>query len=286
MRLHAAMRIAAAKLAVAGVPTPRVDAEVLAAHVLGVERWRLALSADLDAAQTARFEELVNERVRRVPLQHLTGVAHFRRLELAVGPGVFVPRPETEVLVDWALRKLSASPVSLPVVVDVCAGSGAIALSIVHEWRSSTVHAVEASDHAIAWLRRNAEHQQQLGDPAITVHHADAFAAATLAELDGTVDLVISNPPYIPAGSTVEPEAGDHDPELALWSGADGLDAVRMLIPRAAALLRPDGWLGFEHGEQHTSAVANLLRAQGWREISSMPDLTRRPRFTTAQRPA
>jgi release factor glutamine methyltransferase len=274
---------AARQLAAAGIESAHVDAELLTAHVLGVERSQLLLAPSLDAAQLTRLGELVAERARRVPLQHLTGEAPFRRLTLAVGPGVFVPRPETELLVEWGLERLAGLPA--PRVVDLCAGSGAIALSLAHEVPGAQVHAVELDPLALAWLERNAEARALAGDTRTRILRADAGAPATLKELDSTVELVLSNPPYIPLGSHVAPEAAEHDPELALWGGVDGLEVARRVVRRAAALVRPGGAFGFEHGEQQASAAEALLIDAGFVEVRGVKDLTGRPRFTTGWRP-
>ncbi len=268
---------AADRLSAAGVASPRHDAEELAAHVLGMPRSRLPIAESWDAGRARAYDDLVAERARRVPLQHLTGLAGFRHLELAVGPGVFVPRPETEVLVTWALDQVAGVPA--PTVVDLCAGSGAIALSVAGEMTGATVYAVEREKLALAWLRGNAE-----GSP-VRVVAGDATDPSVLAELDGRVDLVVCNPPYIPTGAWVEPEVARHDPPAALWGGADGLDVVSGVVGRAGALLRPGGWLAVEHADQQGLAVPALIRAAGgWQDVADHPDLVGRDRFTTARR--
>jgi release factor glutamine methyltransferase len=271
------------RLAAAGVESPRVDAELLLAHVLGVPRTGLLTLGDVADEAAARFEALVGQRADRVPLQHLTGRAPFRHLELAVGPGVFVPRPETEQLVEWALARLTG--VAEPVVVDLGSGSGAIALSIAHEHPDARVTAVERDPGAIEWTRHNAATRAAAGDTPVEVRSGDMTDPGLLRELDGTVDLVVSNPPYVPDGATVPREVADHDPPLALWGGPDGLDVVRGLLRTAARLLRPGGGLGIEHADQQGSALPALVRASGgWTDVEDHPDLAGRPRFTTAQR--
>jgi release factor glutamine methyltransferase len=271
------------RLAAAGVESPRVDAELLLAHVLGVPRTGLLTLGDVADEAAARFEALVGQRADRVPLQHLTGRAPFRHLELAVGPGVFVPRPETEQLVEWALARLTG--VAEPVVVDLGSGSGAIALSIAHEHPGARVTAVERDPGAIGWTRHNAATRAAAGDTPVEVRSGDMTDPGLLRELDGTVDLVVSNPPYVPDGATVPREVADHDPPLALWGGPDGLDVVRGLLRTAARLLRPGGGLGIEHADQQGSALPALVRASGgWTDVEDHPDLAGRPRFTTAQR--
>ena len=283
--LSEAIRRAVDRLAAAGVESPRADAELLAAFALGVQRSSLVLLKELPPLAAELFVELIAERSRRTPLQHLTGTAPFRYLELAVGPGVFVPRPETESLVEWGLDQLRATGVATPLVVDLCAGSGAIALSFAHEYPSARVWAVEQDEHAVAWLGRNAQRREAAGDPPVQIIHADATAPQTLAELDGSVDLVVSNPPYIPVGASVATEARDHDPPTALWGGKDGLDVVRGVAAAAGRLLRTGGWFGFEHGEQQAEMLMKLLaKDPQWTDCANRSDLAGRPRFTVARR--
>jgi release factor glutamine methyltransferase len=260
-----------------------VDAELLLAAVLEVPRSRLLTLDDVPDDAGARFATLLAERADRVPLQHLTGRAPFRFLELAVGPGVFVPRPETEQLVGWALDRLAGSVG--PVVVDLGSGSGAISLSLAHEYPAARVTAVEHDPGAIEWTRHNAAARIAAGDPPVEVVSGDMTDPGLLRDLDGTVDLVVSNPPYVPDGAHVPREVADHDPPLALWGGPDGLDVVRGLVVTAARLLRPGGWLGIEHADQQGSALPALVRAHGsFTDVADHPDLAGRPRFTTARR--
>jgi release factor glutamine methyltransferase len=260
-----------------------VDAELLLAHVLAVPRARLLTLDDVPDEVAARFAGLLAQRADRVPLQHLTGRAAFRYLELAVGPGVFVPRPETEQLAGWALERLLG--VDAPVVVDLGAGSGALALAIANEHPGARVTAVERDLGAIEWTRHNAAARAAAGDRPVDVVAGDMTDPQLLRPLDGTVDLVVSNPPYVPDGARVPREVADHDPPLALWGGPDGLDVVRGLLVTAARLLRPGGWLGVEHADQQGSALPALVRATGgWADVADHPDLTGRPRFTTAHR--
>ena len=272
-----AIREAVGVLSASGVASPRADAELLAAHVLGVPRSRLALARPLTAPQAERLRALVTARAERVPLQHLTGLAPFRHLDLAVGPGVFVPRPETELLVDWGLAAVAGQ--RAPVVVDLCAGSGAIALSVAQECPQATVYAVEREPAALEWLRRNA------AGTRVSIVDGDATGADTLSTLDGTVDLVLSNPPYVPSGAPVDLEVSVHDPGTAVFAGPDGLDVIRVLVPRVAALLRSGGWFGCEHDEGQALDVPTLLRKDGrYGEIADHADLGGRPRFATARR--
>jgi release factor glutamine methyltransferase len=235
---------------------------------------------DEDAA--ARFRALLDERADRVPLQHLTGRAAFRHLELAVGPGVFVPRPETELLVEWALERLEG--LDGPIVVDLGSGSGAIALSIAHEHPGARVTAVERDPGAIEWTRHNA--LARVGkDTPVGVVAGDMTDPALLGELDGRVEVVVSNPPYVPDGAVVPREVADHDPPLALWGGPDGLDVVRGMLSVAERLLRPGGHLGIEHADQQGTALPALVRAHGgFTDVEDHVDLAGRPRFTTARR--
>lgn len=273
---------AAERLAVAGVASPRHDAEELLAHVLGVPRSAVAAAAPT-GEQAGRYAELVQQRAARVPLQHLTGVTGFRYLELAVGPGVFVPRPETELLAGWAIDRMRTHPA--PAVADLCAGSGAIALSLAHEVPAATVYAVELDPHAVAWAQRNAQARRAAGDRAITLIQADATDPATLVELDGRLDVVVTNPPYVPDGAVVAPEVEGHDPRLAIFGGPDGLTVVRRLIARAAALLRPGGRLGIEHADLQGELLPAAVAADGrFGAIEDHRDLNDRPRFTTATR--
>jgi release factor glutamine methyltransferase len=274
---------AAATLATAGVASPRHDAEALAGHVLGMPRSRLALAGAFTAGQRARYADLVGQRASRVPLQHLTGVAGFRRLELSVGPGVFVPRPETEVLVGWAVEALAA--VTEPLVVDLCAGSAAVALALAQEVPAAGVHAVEVDPQALAWALRNVTARAAAGDRPVTLHRGDVADPDLLAALAGAVDLVTANPPYIPAGAVVEPEVAEHDPPAALWGGPDGLHTVRAVERAAARLLRPGGLVAVEHADLQGSSVPALFTRTGcWLEVADHPDLSGRPRFTTGRR--
>ncbi|GAB2744926.1 peptide chain release factor N(5)-glutamine methyltransferase [Salinifilum aidingensis] len=271
-------------LAEAGVPTPRVDAELLAAHALGVERGRLLLVRELDGSTAERLRELARQRARRVPLQHVTGSAVLGRVELRVGPGVFVPRPETELLLTRGLALVEG--VRAPVVVDLCTGSGALALGFAHERADAQVHAVDNAPRALEWARRNAAERAAAGDPPVAVHGGDVGDPAVLAHLDGAVDLVLCNPPYVPEGTEVPAEVAEHDPAAAVFAGADGLQVIRHVAACAARLLRPGGGVAVEHDDTHGDAVPELFRAAGFTEVSAREDLAGRPRFVTARWPA
>ena len=268
-----------------GVPSPRYDAEELAAHALGVPRSGLRSVQVLDEATITRFRAAVARRQAREPLQHILGTAAFRHVEVAVGPGVFVPRPETEVVAGFAIdraREVVAEGRS-PLVVDLCTGSGVIAISVAGEVPEATVHAVEVSEEALVWARRNVD------GSGVRLQAGDATAADVLAELDGTVDVVVSNPPYIPADGVVrDPEVLAYDPAVALWgNGPDGLGVLRGVAVRAQALLRPGGWFVVEHADVQGAAVVAALRDQGgWVEAADHRDLTGRDRYAVARRDA
>jgi release factor glutamine methyltransferase len=278
---------AAGQLGEVGIESPQQEARQLLAYAAGVELAQLPLLDTVEDAQAAYFQTLINKRAHRIPLQHLTGRAHFRHLELDVGPGVFVPRPETEVMTGWAIEQLRpmvyavARGVSrrLPVVVELGTGSGAVAKSIATELTGTRVHAVEVSEEAAAYAARN------LADTTVELHVQDMIGA--LPELDATVDLVISNPPYIPldAWESVVPEARDYDPLLALVAGQDGLDAIRVVAAEAARLLRPAGFLCVEHADvQGESAQRIVMQHGAFAGVRDHPDLNGRPRFVTAVR--
>lgn len=272
-----ALRSAASTLADAGVPSPRTDAELLAAHLLGESLGRVRALALMGADAPAHFEELVSERARRVPLQHITGVAHFRALELAVGPGVFIPRPETETVAQLAID--AARSMRGARVADLGTGSGAIAGSIAHEVPDATVFAVELSDLAYAWAERN------LAALPVTLVKGDY--AVALSEHNGTFDVVVSNPPYIPTEAVPrDPEVAQHDPEIALYGGsADGLRLPLAAADAAARLLTPGGYFVMEHAEVQAVALSRILDADGsWNSVRTHQDLTGRDRATSAVR--
>lgn len=277
------VRAAAERLAAGGVIDPLVDAELLVGHVQGRGRGEVQAAIVrgeiVSEADASAFDALITRRAAREPLQHLTGTAPFRHLELAVGPGVFVPRPETEIVAQFAIDALLVDADPAPIGVDLCTGSGAIALAMATEVPHSRIHAVELSPKAHAWAARNTADAENLslilGD-----------LAQTLDELDGTASVVISNPPYVPDDAIPrDPEVRLHDPAMALYGGPDGLDIVRVLSTRALRLLRPGGLLIIEHGELQGAEIRALLEADGWRAPTTHPDLTHRDRATTALKP-
>jgi release factor glutamine methyltransferase len=260
-----------------GVASPRNDAELLLAHVLDVPRGRLGLADALTEEQVRAFDALMARRQRREPLQHIVGSAAFRYVEVEVGPGVFVPRPETELLAGWAVDRLR--DLKEPVVVDLCTGSGAIALALATEVPTAAVYAVELSESAFDYARRN------LAGTGVDLRGGDV--ATAFEDLDGGVDVVVANPPYIPltAYASVEAEAREYDPPEALWSGQDGLDTIRAVERTAARLLKPGGWVGCEHADVQERTAAAVFSAAGrWADVRDRPDLAGRPRFVVARR--
>jgi len=278
--LTAALQAATEQLRVAGVQSPEHDAKALAVHVLG-----LAKPSDLlmvDEIDQIAFGALVDRRAARVPLQHLTGSVGFRYLDLDVGPGVFVPRPETESVVGWAVAALQG--VHAPLVVDLCTGSGTVALALANELDHPTVHAVERDPQALEWASRNAEKRAAAGDPVVTMHLGSVEDA--LHELDGQVDLVASNPPYVAENERhlPDPEVVDHDPEIALFAGADGLDVIRLVEQAARRLLKPGGLVVVEHSDRQGRSAPEVFEAAGgWVDVADHQDLTGRDRFVTAR---
>jgi release factor glutamine methyltransferase len=258
------------RLSAAGVASARVDAELLLADVLGTSR-SAAMLRETTAEQAAAFAQYVDRRAMREPLQYIVGTAAFRHVVVQVGPGVFIPRPETELLVDAVLPHLLATPA--PLVVDLCAGSGALAVAIADEVPAARVVAVERSPAALSWLRRNAP-------PRVEVVAADVADPGLLAELRGAVDAVVSNPPYVPAATPVSPEVRA-DPAEAVFAGANGLDLIPTVIRQAAGLLRPAGVFALEHDE--TQDLRPLF-GDAWTTCSEHADLSGRPRYAVATR--
>ena len=284
--LRTAVKDATTRLAEAGVDSPEHDARALAVHVLGLHRPSDLLLVDASTEQDATaYDDLVARRVQRVPLQHLTGTVGFRHIELAVGPGVFVPRPETESVVQWAVDAAVREGWTTPLCVDLCTGSGTIAFALANEIPGAVVHAVERDPDALEWTRRNAALRVEAGDPEVHLHLGSAEDA--LPGFDGTLDLVISNPPYVATTEAhiPDPEVLDHDPGIALWAGEDGLDVIRLVEQAARRLLKPGGLLVVEHSDrQGQSAPALLEQAGGWTEVADHRDLAGRDRYVTARR--
>lgn len=283
--LNAVVRAGVSALEEAGVQSPRADVHLLLAHVLGVEVGEVArlavLGRTLTASADERFTALLRERSARVPVQHLTGRAPFRRIELAVGPGVFVPRPETELLAGWAIARLADR--DAPLCVDLCTGSGAVAFAIATEMPAVRVVGVELSAAALAW----AGHNRDRIAPKVELRGGDAADDAVTGDLDGQVDVVVANPPYVPPHAVPnEPEVAEHDPALALYGlGPDGLQVPRLVAKRAAGLLRPGGWFGMEHADVQGDALLAHLVADGrWAEVADHRDHAGRPRYVTARR--
>lgn len=283
MNVRTTVQAATTRLRDAGVDSPDHDARALAVHVLGLAKPSdLLLVDELDEHQLAAYDELVTRRAARVPLQHLTGSVGFRYIELEVGPGVFVPRPETESVVQFAVDALAG--VDRPLCVDLCTGSGTIAFALANEVPGATVHAVERDPEALEWTRRNAANRVKAGDPEVLLHLGSAEDA--LPGLDGTFDLVISNPPYVATTEAhiPDPEVVDHDPGIALWAGEDGLDVIRLVEQAARRLLKPGGLLVVEHSDrQGRTAPALLEQAGGWTEIQDHKDYADRDRYVTAR---
>ncbi|MCT7656811.1 peptide chain release factor N(5)-glutamine methyltransferase [Mycobacterium deserti] len=262
-------------LAEAGVGSPRVDAELLAAHAAGTVRGRLAL-VDTTPEFVSRYDGLIAQRVERVPLQHLLGTAPFGPVEVAVGPGVFVPRPETESLLEWAV----AQPLpGSPVIVDLCTGSGALALALAKNWPDARVIAVDDSDDALTYAQRN------LSGTNVDLIDADVTAPDLLPELDGQVDLLVANPPYIPDGAQLEPEVAEHDPDHALFGGPDGMRVIDAIVELAARWLRVGGYCAVEHDDTTSRrTVQSFDRTSCFDHVAARRDLAGRPRFVTARR--
>lgn len=281
--LRTLLNEAAETLAAAGIQDPTVDAELLAGHVLGASRGSVQAKAVMDArvpaAEASRLREVVRRRADREPLQHITGRAPFRSLELLVGPGVFVPRPETELLAGLAVEALRSSAEQQPIGIDLGTGSGAIALAMATEVPHARIAAVERSSAAYVWARRNVE------ETGANVELVQGDLADAFPELEGRAAVVASNPPYVPDDAIPrDPEVRLFDPAAALYGGEDGLDVVRVISRRALSLLRPGGLVAIEHGEFQGEAVRDILDADGWHATATHVDLTLRDRVTTAVR--
>jgi release factor glutamine methyltransferase len=280
--LRRAIDDAAVTLAEAGIDSARWDAEQLAAHLAGTDRGRLGLLESPDDDFLGRYREVVAARSQRVPLQHLLGTAAFGPVMLHVGPGVFIPRPETEALLEWATSQQLASQ---PVIVDLCTGSGALAVALAHHRPAARIVAIDNSDIALEYARRNAQ------GAAIDLLRADVTELASdpglLAELDGRVDMLVANPPYVPDDAVLDPEVTQHDPRQAVFGGPDGLAVIAPLVRLAGRWLRPGGLIGVEHDDTTSAQTVELFdRTESFEDVQARRDLTGRPRFVTARRRA
>ncbi|MTD13642.1 peptide chain release factor N(5)-glutamine methyltransferase [Nakamurella sp. YIM 132087] len=283
--LRLELMAASRRLEEAGVGSPRFDADELAAHLLGVSRGRLGLHPLVGDEWVEQYHALVARRAAREPLQHILGTAVLGATTVQVGPGVFVPRPETESLLEWALAAVADTPE--PLVVDLCAGSGAIALAIAQARPDARVVAVERAAGALAWARRNMELHEAAGGTPVDLRGGDIGDERLLEDLEGRVDLVTANPPYVPDGTVVDPEVGEFDPAEAVFSGADGLDTIRRLVPVIAGLLTVGGTAAVEHDDtQGESAPALFAARRVFGEVTDHTDLTGRARFLTLRRVA
>lgn len=281
--LRRLVRQAGERLKAAGVASPEHDARALAEWLLGRP---LPLADGADAAFTAAYAQALRRREAREPLQRITGRMFFRGLELECRPGIFIVRPETEVVAGVAIEAVLARErggvAGGPLVVDLCTGSGAIAAAVAAEVPAARVIAVELADDAVvAAVAACVRH----APGRVRVLQADAAAPSTLAGLDGSVDVVVTNPPYVPAGALEDVETASYDPRLALFGGGeDGLDLPVALVRRAAALLHDDGLLVMEHDAGQGRALREAALAVGFREASTGQDLTGRDRFLRAVR--
>lgn len=274
--LRRAIDSAAALLAEAGIDSARCDAEELAAHVAGAERGWLTLIESIDDEFLVRYHDVIAARSRRVPLQHLTGMAPFGPVVLHVGPGVFIPRPETEVILEWATaQRLPAAAV----IVDLCTGSGALAVALARRWPAARVVGIDDADAALDFARRNVE------GTAVELVRADVTTPGLLPELDGRVDLVVANPPYVPDGVPLEPEVAQHDPAHAVFGGPDGMAVIPAVVGLAGRWLRPGGLFAVEHDDTTSSRTVELMQSTRlFDDVRARQDLTGRPRFVTALR--
>jgi release factor glutamine methyltransferase len=231
------------------------------------------------------YRAMVDQRAKRIPLQYILGTSPMGEIDLAVGPGVFVPRPETELLLGWALAFLERHGRRNPVVLDLCTGSGALALAIAHARPDAVVHAVELEPRALAWARQNAETRANDGDTPIVLHQGDVTDRTLLAALEGAVDIVVSNPPYIPEGTVLEPEVAEHDPHSALFGGPDGLSVIKPMISNIARWLRIGGAAAVEHDDTNGMLVAELFaQRRVFDDVVEHYDLAGKPRFVVAHR--
>jgi release factor glutamine methyltransferase len=274
VRLRLEVERAAAALADAGVGSPRADAEELAAYAAGTSRGGLWALDDVDDEFSSCYADLVATRSRRIPLQHIIGSAPLGPVTVEVGPGVFIPRPETESLLEWA----SAQPLPpCPVIVDLCTGSAALALALSKFWPDARIIAVDDSDDALAFARRN------VAGSRIELLRGDVTDRALLPGLDGRVDLLVANPPYIPDQASLEPEVAQHDPPHALFGGPDGMAVINAIVGLAGRWLRAGGRCAVEHDDTTSAATVDAFAAAGqFVDVIANSDLAGRPRFVTA----
>jgi release factor glutamine methyltransferase len=275
-RLRRAIDSATTLLADAGIDSARYEAEELAAHLTGTERGRLPLIDSPDDTFFDRYHAAIAARSRRVPLQHITGTAAFGPLRLLVGPGVFIPRPETEAILEWATAQHLPEA---PVIVDLCTGSGALAIALAQHWPEARLLGIDDSDAALEYARKNS------AGTKVELLHADVTKRGLLTDLDGQVDLVVANPPYVPDGAPVEPEVSHYDPSHAVFGGADGMTVINAIVRLAGRWLRPGGFFAVEHDDTTSSLTRELISGtELFDDVVAQTDLTGRPRFVTARR--
>ncbi|HME15173.1 MAG TPA: peptide chain release factor N(5)-glutamine methyltransferase [Mycobacterium sp.] len=275
-RLRCAIESATTLLADAGIDSARYEAEELAAHLTGTERGRLPLIDSPDDTFFDRYHAAIAARSRRVPLQHITGTAAFGPLRLLVGPGVFIPRPETEAILEWATAQRLPEA---PVIVDLCTGSGALAIALARHWPEARLLGIDDSDAALEYARKNS------AGTKVELLHADVTKPGLLTDLDGQVDLVVANPPYVPDGAPVEPEVSHYDPSHAVFGGADGMTVINAIVRLAGRWLRPGGFFAVEHDDTTSSLTCGLISGtELFDDVVARTDLTGRPRFVTARR--
>jgi release factor glutamine methyltransferase len=280
-RLRRAIDSATALLADAGIDSARYDAEELAAHLAGTERGRLTVIDTPDDEFFGRYEAAITKRSHRIPLQHLTGTVAFGPVTLVVGDGVFIPRPETEAMLEWATAQCLPGPPGRPVIVDLCTGSGALAVALAHHWPAARVIGIDDSVAALDYARRNST------GTAVELVCADATDPGLLTELDGRADLVVANPPYVPDAVDLEPEVSQHDPTHAVFGGPEGMTVITAVVRLAARWLRPGGFVAVEHDDTTSLMTSELIRRTAlFDDIVARRDLTGRPRFVTARRKA
>ncbi|WP_099040796.1 peptide chain release factor N(5)-glutamine methyltransferase [Mycobacterium neglectum] len=273
--IRRAIDTAAAVLAKAGVGSPRADAELLAAHAAGVERGRLPFF-EAGPGFFETYDGLVAERAERKPLQHIVGTAAFGPVTVHVGPGVFIPRPETEAMLEWSVAQRLPHD---PVIVDLCTGSGALAFALSKNWAGARILAVDDSPPALEYASRN------LAGSGVELVRADVTEPGLLPELDACVDLLVANPPYIPDGAVLEPEVAEHDPPHALFGGPDGMVVIDAIADLAARWLRTGGFCAVEHDDTTAAQTMEAFsRTRGFVDVTARRDLTGRPRFVTAIR--